>query len=166
MTTDDTEERSARTNDIEAGLFEAISHPTRIKILFSLEDSSLGFSELKRKVGVSSSGNLQHHIGKLSTLITINAGGDYVLTDEGREALTAIRYVRSPWNRDRNLPGIATFIYTLAAYIAWMNLPFIFGTVSQFTPVFAIMVAAISGIIMYPLWWLYFSRRTKRVPDV
>ncbi len=58
----------------EASLFEAISHDTRIRALFLLRNNVLGFSELKHQLGIKSSGNLQHHLGKLGSLIELNEG--------------------------------------------------------------------------------------------
>ncbi|MHA1909933.1 MAG: winged helix-turn-helix domain-containing protein, partial [Candidatus Thorarchaeota archaeon] len=77
----------------EASLFEAISHATRIRTLFLLNDKILGFSELKHGLGIKSSGNLQHHLGKLGLLIELNEGL-YSLSDHGREAIMAIEAVR------------------------------------------------------------------------
>ena len=70
-----------------AELFEALGHPTRIKILRTLEGNSMSFSELKKEVEIGSSGHLQFHLGKLSGLVTTNSAGDYQLTDDGKEAL-------------------------------------------------------------------------------
>lgn len=69
-----------------AELFEELGHPVRMRILQSLGEAQLSFSELKRKVGIESSGHLQFHLGKLDGLVRI-LGGDYALTDDGREAL-------------------------------------------------------------------------------
>lgn len=73
-----------------AELFDALGHPTRIKILHTLEDGPLGFSELRRRVGLESSGHLQFHLGKLNGLVRNEASGEYSLTDDGREALRVI----------------------------------------------------------------------------
>ena len=55
----------------------------------------MSFSELKRAVGIESSGHLQFHLGKLAGLIKTDESGNYVLTDDGRGALlvaqTALR---------------------------------------------------------------------------
>ena len=47
----------------------------------------MSFSELKRETGIESSGHLQFHLGKLSSLIKTDTVGNYALTDEGRGAL-------------------------------------------------------------------------------
>jgi DNA-binding transcriptional ArsR family regulator len=73
-----------------AELFDALSHPVRINILHALEDGPLSFSELRRKVGLESSGHLQFHLAKLDGLVVTSADGTYVLTDDGREALRVV----------------------------------------------------------------------------
>lgn len=83
-------------NSMAAELFEAISHPTRIQILRALRENALGFAELKHKLGISSSGNLSHHLGKLVILVKTNDQGKYEITDQGREALIALETVRDP----------------------------------------------------------------------
>ncbi len=45
------------------------------------------FSELKKEVGIESSGHLSFHLGKLNFLLRVNPEGLYELTDDGREAL-------------------------------------------------------------------------------
>ena len=49
---------------VEAELFETIAHPTRIMILQLLHDHPFGFSELKKQIGISSNGNVQHQVLK------------------------------------------------------------------------------------------------------
>jgi len=71
----------------EAELFEALGHPTRIGILQTLNENSLGFSELKKKIGINSSGHLTFHLSKLAGLVQTDLEGKYCLTDSGREAL-------------------------------------------------------------------------------
>lgn len=46
-----------------------LAHPTRVRILRILEKQPLSFADLKRVLGIESSGNLQHHLGKLGDLI-------------------------------------------------------------------------------------------------
>jgi len=74
-------------------LFEKISHPTRVKILKLLGVSPLNFSQLKNKLGIESSGNLDHHIKKLEGLISLDSNGLYKLSDEGKEAIKAIKSI-------------------------------------------------------------------------
>ncbi len=73
-----------------AELFDALGHPIRIKMLHALEDGPLGFSELRRKVGLESSGHLQFHLGKLSGMVRSEPDGSYSLTDDGKEALRVV----------------------------------------------------------------------------
>lgn len=141
----------------EAGLFEAISHETRIHALFELRNNPASFSDLKRKLGISSSGNLQHHIRKLGPLIHINSTGLYELTDQGRESLLAIRAVRSMQNRIRNNLNIAVIIGTLAYYIVQLNVPFLFGNVTPLTPITALLSAVVFGVIFYVIWKAAFK---------
>jgi len=69
-------------------IFDALSHPTRIKILKLVEEKGLAFSSLKHELGLESSGQLQHHLQKLSGFIDVEKGsGCYRLTDTGRRAL-------------------------------------------------------------------------------
>lgn len=75
---------------IKVELFDALGHPVRIKILSALKDAPLGFADLKRKLGIESSGHLSFHLGKLNGLIKIDESGNYALTDDGREATRLI----------------------------------------------------------------------------
>ena len=69
-------------------IFEALSHPTRVKILKLVDEKGLTFSTLKHELGLGSSGQLQHHLQKLSGFIIIEKdSGCYGLTDTGRRAL-------------------------------------------------------------------------------
>ena len=70
-----------------AELFEALGHPIRVKILRTLNERPMSFTELKRETGIGSSGHLQFHLSKLAGLIKTDTSGSYALTDEGREAL-------------------------------------------------------------------------------
>jgi DNA-binding transcriptional ArsR family regulator len=75
----------------EAELFEALGHPSRIGILQALNGGPLGFSELKKRIGIDSSGHLTFHLSKLDGLVNTNSEGKYCLTDRGREALRVTR---------------------------------------------------------------------------
>lgn len=78
-----------------AELFEKISHPTRLKILSLLQDNPMNFSQLKAALNIDSNGNLDHHLKKLDTLIYLDAGGLYKLSDDGREAIQAIEIMEA-----------------------------------------------------------------------
>jgi DNA-binding transcriptional ArsR family regulator len=74
----------------KAEVFEALGHPTRIRLLKCLGEMPLPFSELKRTAGLESNGLLAFHLGKLGGLVRLNPEGAYALTDEGREALLIV----------------------------------------------------------------------------
>jgi len=121
-----------------AELFEAISHPTRIRILKILEKQPSSFSVLKQKLKIDSSGNLDHHIKKLGQLISVQKDGSYSLSDAGKEALRAIESIemwRSVENQKikvfQDKPREVTFLFLLeiaTAIVAlfsltWMSVP-------------------------------------------
>jgi DNA-binding beta-propeller fold protein YncE len=89
------------SHDSRAELFEAIGHPTRIKILQVLKGEPLGFAGLKRAVGVESSGNMAFHLAKLRNLVAVGPDGNYLLTDDGKEALWSISAISG----ERKEPG-------------------------------------------------------------
>ena len=74
-------------NDSEYIYFEALSHPTRVRILSLIGEKELTFSSLKHELEIGSSGELQHHMQKLSNFVMTENKGSYDLTDEGRRAL-------------------------------------------------------------------------------
>jgi DNA-binding transcriptional ArsR family regulator len=78
-----------------AEVFDALSHPTRITILKALTEAPMGFADLKKKLGIESSGHLQHHISKLNGLIKTDDYGKYTLSDQGKDALHSIETVES-----------------------------------------------------------------------
>ncbi len=99
-------------------VFEAVSHPLRIKILRALEERPMRFSDLKRRLGVRSGGHLDFHLKKLNGLVDVDEAGRYALTEEGYKALQAIEVIsRYGWQRRSLLINIALCIlvniYTL-----------------------------------------------------
>ena len=82
-------------NDIDAApfdasraeLFEALSHPLRVRILQVLGERPQRFSALKHTLGLESSGHLAFHLEKLGALVKPVRDGTYALSDEGRGAL-------------------------------------------------------------------------------
>ncbi len=113
--------------DDSAELFEAIAHPTRIKILKILEKAPSTFASLKRQLNIESSGNLDHHIKKLGSLVTVQVDGRYTLTDAGKKALLSVSAVEK-WKESERLrlktfverPRVVTFLaaLTLVATVA------------------------------------------------
>lgn len=78
-----------------AALFDSLAHPTRIKIIEILGEKDQSFSEIKRRLGVESSGHLQFHLNKLEPLLVrlSSDGKNYTLTSEGRESLRLVGQV-------------------------------------------------------------------------
>jgi DNA-binding transcriptional ArsR family regulator len=76
-----------------AEVFDALSHPTRIMILKALSDETVGFADLKKKLGIESSGHLQHHLNKLNDLVKTDEYGKYTLSDQGKDALLSVQTV-------------------------------------------------------------------------
>jgi len=76
-----------------AEVFDALSHPTRIMILKALSDEAMGFADLKKKLGIESSGHLQHHLNKLNDLVKTDEYGKYTLSDQGKDALLSVQTV-------------------------------------------------------------------------
>jgi len=143
------------TDVLAAELFEAISHPTRIQILRMLEEAPQGFSELKHSLGITSSGNLTHHLSKLSTLICTNSQGKYALTDQGREALHVVgvtNTVNGGW-MDTTYIVVSALIF----YALFVTVSIISGRVDILTP----LSALISTAIYFVISWI-IKARTRR----
>lgn len=105
-------------NKDRAELFEALGHPTRIKILQVLSESHLGFSELKKEAGIESNGLLSFHLGKLDGLVKTAPEGSYQLTDEGKEALRIVSVKEPVKTRHSITPlHIVTIVLAIALVI-------------------------------------------------
>jgi DNA-binding transcriptional ArsR family regulator len=94
-----TENNGDSFTSTKAEVFEALGHPTRIRILQELASKPLAYSELKRAAGMESNGLLTFHLGRLKDLVGLNAEGNYALTDEGREALRIVEASKSEVKR-------------------------------------------------------------------
>jgi len=101
-------ERANGFDASRAELFEALGHPARVRILHALETRPLGFAELKREVGIESSGHLQFHLGKLTGLVGTTSEGSYALTDDGRDALGVLKSV--PTNHGEGIPKAKSIV--------------------------------------------------------
>ncbi|HZY46861.1 MAG TPA: VOC family protein [Candidatus Bathyarchaeia archaeon] len=75
-------------------MFDALSHPTRIRILRLLREKPRSFAELKHELGLESSGHLQYHMSKLAGLVVDD--GRYVLTGPGTAALNLVEESEKP----------------------------------------------------------------------
>jgi DNA-binding transcriptional ArsR family regulator len=89
-------------NASQADVFDALGHPTRIRLLQALSERPLAFSELRRAAGLESNGLLTFHLGRLRSLVRLNPEGAYALTDEGREALRIVEASRTPHAETRS----------------------------------------------------------------
>jgi DNA-binding HxlR family transcriptional regulator/uncharacterized membrane protein len=144
----------------EAELFEAISHPTRIRILRKLRRDASGFAKLKHKLGISSSGNLVHHLNKLATLVETDAQGKYKLTDQGHEALYAIMtitYMRTwkDWMLDTYVWMGGIFFYAL-----YLTASILTGQANASTPLIGLFLTVILSVVYY-LFTLGWRRARK-----
>jgi len=104
-------------NASRAEVFEALGHPTRIRLLQCLSEKPLAFSELKRAAGLEGNGVLSFHLGKLAGLVKLNQEGAYALTDEGREALRIVEASRIQ-ARDAHLQRPSVTLPHLKAVLA------------------------------------------------
>jgi DNA-binding HxlR family transcriptional regulator len=87
------DDKEIKQDQQRAEVFDALGHPTRIAILKTLSEGSAGFSELKKRTSIESSGHLQHHLNKLDGLIKTDAYGKYYLSDQGKDALLTVQTV-------------------------------------------------------------------------
>ncbi len=88
VVTDDGDEDRRR-----AEVFDSLGHPTRIMILKTLSEGPMGFADLKKKLGIESSGHLQHHLNKLGNLVKTDNYGKYILSDQGKDAFLSVETV-------------------------------------------------------------------------
>lgn len=78
-----------------AEVFDALAHPTRIRILKALEEETLSFADLKKQMKIESSGHLQHHLSKLRDLIKTDKHGRYCVSEQGKDALFTVQIVEN-----------------------------------------------------------------------
>ena len=125
--------------------FEAISHPIRIKILKLLAERSMGFSELKRALGIKSSGKLDFHMKKLGNLVTLDEEGKYTLTKEGYAALQAIDTVKR-YGWQRRAYALATIAYVIAVIFTLKM-----ASWNPIRPPYSIV------LLLITLWYVFYS---------
>ena len=149
-------------------LFEAISHPTRIKILKLLEKNPLGFSDLKHSLNISSSGNLTHHLNKLINLIKKNSQGKYTITNQGYEALLTIKFINYPiqkWMATTNALTTALVFYsiflTTSIFFDWKNS---FGVSDVFIPLIGLLSTSILFFISRFLYTRTYRKSKIKIP--
>ncbi len=124
-------EDESKFDAAKAELFEAVGHPNRIRILQALDGGPVGFADLKKKVGMESSGHLSFHLGKLDHLVALNPEGRYTLTGEGREALSMIQTVREKGNGRWTRPSLGVGKPLVAVLLAAIVVLAAFGAIQQ-----------------------------------
>ena len=151
-----------------AELFEAISHPERIKILKILSKQPSSFASLKRQLGIESSGNLDYHLKKLGQLVVVRKDGLYGLTDAGKEALLSIEAVEL-WTKMKRrriripsvIPKEVMFLGSLEVcatllvfwFLAIVNVPYDWGYLPPVALLFGGLGAAFGIFTKQELSW-------------
>jgi len=144
-----------------AELFEAIAHPTRIKILKILEKEPSTFASLKRQLNIDSSGNLDHHLKKLDPLITTQPDGLYALTEAGKTALPWVAAVEernaivgvTVYCSSFNVPFLP-YVYGVAAVLGVLSF---LGLIAEKGWGWTLSVAQAALLLAYALVPLYFA---------
>ena len=133
--------------------FEAIAHPLRIKILKLLAERPMGFSELKRELGIKSGGKLDFHLKKLENLIALNSDGKYTLTKEGYAALQAITTIKKyGWQKRAYI--ISIIAYAIAATYTSSRI-----LLEGAKPVYLVVLVLISLWFAFYSYWSIVKRR-------
>jgi len=126
-------------------IFEVIAHPLRIKILKLLAERPMGFSELKRELGIKSSGKLDFHLKKLEDLIILNSNGKYTLTKKGYAALQAVTTIEKyGWQK-------RSYIISVIAYIIVVTFTLSKILLEGAKPVYLVV------LVLASLWFVYYS---------
>lgn len=146
-------------NIARAELFEAMGHPNRIRIIRTLAERPFGFSELKKAVGMGSSGLLSFHLDKLIHLVKADSSGMYALTDEGREALHIIRSTINESGRNNGKHGSFIAYDRRNVVLAAVTIGIIvFGSVAVYQQ---LEISALSGTVS-----LQSSERANSTADL
>ncbi|UCE11026.1 MAG: winged helix-turn-helix transcriptional regulator [Candidatus Thorarchaeota archaeon] len=132
-------------------VFEAISHPMRIEILRLLARKPVRFADLKRKLRIESSGQLDFHLKKMTGIVVTDSDGNYTLNDRGYAALTAVDMVsRHGWQRRAYIIAFLTY--------AVMNVYFILMVPLGWW--FVIFLITTAWILFYS-YWTFIKRRIR-----
>ena len=133
--------------------FEAIAHPLRIKILKLLAERSMGFSELKRELGIKSSGKLDFHLKKLENLVALDSDGKYTLTKEGYAALQAITTIKKyGWQKRAYIINMIACVIVVTFMVSRILL-------EGAKPVYLIVLVLISLWFAFYSYWSVVKRR-------
>ena len=124
-------------------MFEAVSHPLRVEIIRKLAERPMRFSELKRELGVESSGKLDFHLKKLEGLVAVDDDGRYYLTRDGYAALQAIEAIKKyGWQK-------RAYILNLFAYI----IANAYGALSRFDLwLWTVLPLSTAWLVFYTYW--------------
>ena len=164
MTIPEENANKERVDFSEAELFEAISHPTRLRLLRTLFEESKGFAELKHNLGISGNGTLQHHLQKLGHLVITNEEGKYSLSDIGNEAIITVQKVndfRNPLLPEKKQAQTMALVGSMAYYIVLLNVEIILGNVDILTPVFVLLNAIVFGVVQWAMWKVILQNKNK-----
>lgn len=134
----------------DAELFEAVSHPLRVQILHLLREHPYRFSDLKRALGIKSSGNVTHHLTKLEGLVGKQANGEYALSKLGRDALL-VTELGDPRNR-KVIVQLSVVLSTLIFYALFLT----FATLVDFYWMIAL------DVLLAGIYYLAFAAHARR----
>jgi DNA-binding transcriptional ArsR family regulator len=131
-------------------VFEAISHPTRIAILRELAKKPTRFADLKRRLKIKSGGQLDFHLKKMETVITIDQDGLYTLNHRGFAALRAVHVVSNyGWQRRSWVINVLM--------LGAINIFFFFSAPGYY---FFVAIPTLGWIIFYS-YWTFVKRRVS-----
>ncbi|MBD3408279.1 MAG: helix-turn-helix domain-containing protein [Candidatus Lokiarchaeota archaeon] len=136
-------------------VFDAISHPIRIRLLKALTGKPIGFADLKRQLKIDSSGQLDFHLKKMQPLIDITDHGLYTLNSQGYAALTAVGVVsKHGWQRRALILNIVVYIilnlFMLSLVIQGLHLI-----------LYLIVFLALTAWILFYGYWNLVKRRVQ-----
>lgn len=141
-------------------VFDAISHPLRIEILRKLFQKPLGFADLKRSLKIKSSGLLDFHLKKMSSVVTTDKDGLYTLNDNGYAAIQAIGIIsRHGWQRRSFFINIIVYIMMNLYFI--IILPALYGGANELYWILAL--AVFGGTSLWVMFYSYWSLVKRRV---
>ena len=131
-------------------VFEAISHPMRIAILRELARKPIRFADLKRKLKITSGGQLDFHLKKMEAVITTDADGLYTLNNRGFAALRAVHVVSSyGWQKRSWIMNILMMTF--------LNVYFLFAAFEFY--IFAAIPTI--GWALFYTYWTFVKRRVS-----
>ena len=131
-------------------VFDAISHPMRIRILRELAKKPIRFADLKRNLRVKSGGQLDFHLKKMEPVITTDEDGLYTLNARGFAALRAVHVV-SNYGWQRRSWMINVLMMTI------LNIYFLFAA----TQFYVFVAIPTIGWILFYSYWTFAKRRVR-----